>query len=279
MPDPIQYLADYLRKHSEDTVPLQRMAEVTGFSPFHLQRKFKEIYGISPKQFHSQCRMEKIKRSLQGSQSVTEAMYEAGYGSSSRLYERLDDTLGMTPAQYKARGKGIEISYVIFQSSLGCVLIAATDRGLCALRLGDSPAVLATELGQEFANATLLETEPPFDGALQQWEKAIQAYLAGLPIPTNLPLDIQGTAFQARVWKYLRTIPQGETRTYSEVAEAIGQPSAVRAVANACGANPIALAIPCHRVIRTGGALGGYRWGLDRKRMILGRERARGVGT
>jgi AraC family transcriptional regulator, regulatory protein of adaptative response / methylated-DNA-[protein]-cysteine methyltransferase len=275
MPAEVEYLAEYLQEHAEDTIPLERMSEITGFSPFHLQRKFKAAYGVSPKQFQDRCRMERVKRALRDRVPVTDALYAAGFGSSSRLYERAGRDLGMTPAQYQAKGKGIGISYVTFASRLGHVLIAATERGLCALRLGDSPAALAAELGQEFANAELKETEPPFAGALRVWEEAIQAYLAGIPIPEGLPLDIQGTAFQARVWQYLQSIPAGETRSYSEVAEGIGKPSATRAVANACGANPVALAVPCHRVIRSGGALGGYRWGIERKEAILALENKR----
>lgn len=270
--DPIAYLSQYLRDHCEDTVSLEDMARITGYSAFHLQRKFKSALGVSPKQFQARCRMERVKEVLQGEGTVTSALYEAGFGSSSRLYERVDRELGMTPAQYKARGRGVEISYVLLSTDLGWILIAATDRGLCNLQLGDEAAGLVKALEREFPAADLKAVEPPFQDALRLWHEAIRGFLAGRPIEAGLPLDVRGTAFQARVWQYLQTIPMGETRSYSEVAEGIGKPKAVRAVASACARNPVGLAVPCHRVIRGDGSMGGYRWGVGRKGEILRRE-------
>lgn len=271
--DPIAYLSQYLRDHCDETISLEDMARITGYSAFHLQRKFKTAVGVSPKQFQAKCRMEKMKASLQTSGTVTDAMYEAGFGSSSRLYEKVDRELGMTPSQYKARGAGVEISYVVLDTELGWILIAATDRGLCSLQLGEHAGELERALEREFPAADLLAVEPPYQEMLRLWHEAIRGFVAGKAIDASLPLDVKATAFEARVWQYLQTIPMGETRSYSEVAEGIGHPKAVRAVANACGRNQVAIAVPCHRVIRGTGELGGYRWGLPMKRRLLERER------
>lgn len=267
--DPIAYLSQYLRDHASNPVSLEDMSRITGYSAFYLQRKFKAALGVSPKQFHARCRMDCLKASLRSGQQVTQSIYEAGFGSSSRLYEHADATLGMTPAQYKARGRGIEISYVILDTVLGMILIAATDRGLCGLQLADNADVLRQALAKEFPAAVIVETSTPYCEPLQVWQDAIQGFVLGRPIPAGLPLDIRATAFQAAVWQYLQSIPAGETRSYSEVAAVIGRPLATRAVARACASNPVALAIPCHRVIRNNGELGGYRWGIERKRQIL----------
>lgn len=274
--DPIAYLSQYLKDHSEDSVSLADMSRITGLSSFHLQRKFKAALGVTPKQFQARCRMERVKQSLRKTETVTEALYEAGFGSSSRLYERVDTQLGMTPAEYKAEGRGVEISYVILATALGKILIAATDRGLCGLQLGDQESELREALAVEYPAAELLETSAPYPEALRVWHEAICGFVAGGKLKTGLPLDIRATAFQATVWQYLIRIPEGETQAYSEVAEGIGRPQATRAVARACAANPVALAIPCHRVIRNNGELGGYRWGIERKRLILANE-ARGA--
>lgn len=276
--DPIAYLSQYLRDHCEDSVSLEDMARITGYSAFHLQRKFKATLGVSPKQFQSRCRMERVKQVLHGQGTVTSALYEAGFGSSSRLYEKVGNELGMTPAQYKARGRGVEISYVELSTELGWILIAASDRGLCSLRLGDEAAPLVEELKAEFPAAALVAVEAPFHESLRLWHEAICGFLAGKQIEPGLPLEIRGTAFQARVWQYLQTIPMGETRSYAQVAEGIGKPAAVRAVASACARNPVALAIPCHRVIRGTGELGGYRWGMERKQKLLEVEAAASRG-
>ncbi len=272
--DPIAYLSQYLRDHCEEAISLEDMARITGYSAFHLQRKFKAALGVSPKQFQARCRMERVKQGLRGEGTVTSALYEAGFGSSSRLYEAVDQTLGMTPAQYKARGKGVEISYVVMETQLGLILIAATDRGLCSLRLADEEGSLIAEIEEEFPAAQLQRVEAPFTEALRLWHQAICGYLEGKQFEKGLPLDVRGTAFQARVWQYLQTIPAGQTRSYQEVAKGIGQPTATRAVASACARNPVALVVPCHRVIRGDGSLGGYRWGMGRKQRLLEAEAA-----
>lgn len=271
--DPLAVLSDYLKSNADANVSLEEMSRITGYSPYHLQRKFKAAFGVTPKQFQLKCRLDRLKSQLRQSGSVTDAMYESGYSSPSRLYEQSTLNLGMTPAQYKARGEGLEISWVALTTPLGHVGIGATDRGLCFLEFGESKAVLRHRLELEFPQARLIEADPDTP-ALKDWHVAIvHTIRTGANLPP-LPLDIQATAFQALVWSYLRTIPAGETRSYGEVAEAIGHPTATRAVANACGRNPVALAIPCHRVIRASGELGGYRWGLERKSALLAQERA-----
>ncbi len=270
--DPLAVLSDHLKTHADAAISLDEMSRLTGYSPFHLQRKFKAAFGVTPKQFQRKCRLDKLKSQLRQSDSVTTAMYNAGYSSSSRLYEQSTANLGMTPSQYRARGEGLEISWVSLETPLGPIALAATDHGLCFLEFGESKHALEQRLQDEFPNAIRAEANANTT-ALRQWHEAIVATInTGANMP-NLPLDIRATAFEALVWTYLRTIPAGETRSYAEVATAIGKPSATRAVANACGRNPVALAIPCHRVIRASGELGGYRWGLDKKTALLTTER------
>jgi len=271
--NPIAALAGYLRQHAEENVSLDQMARFTGYSAFHLQRKFKAELGVTPKQFHAQCRRETLKLKLRNESSVTDALFGAGYGSTSRVYENAADTLGMTPREYSRQGSGLAISYAIFASRFGPILIAATDKGLCSLELGDRKDGLRERLREEFPQAAITESKAANDGPLAVWEAALQNYLQGQPIPEGLPLDLQATAFQASVWRFLQTIPMGETRSYQQVAAAIGQPKATRAVARACASNRVALAIPCHRVIRGDGALGGYRWGMERKEALLAAEK------
>lgn len=270
--DPLTVLSDHLKTHADTAISLDEMSRLTGYSPFHLQRKFKAAFGVTPKQFQRKCRLDTLKSQLRQTDSVTTAMYNAGYSSSSRLYEQSTVNLGMTPAQYRARGDGLEISWIALDTPLGPIAIAATDHGLCFLEFGESRQALANRLQAEFPNATRTEADANTP-ALREWRQAILRTIStGANMPA-LPLDVRATAFEALVWTYLRTIPAGETRSYAEVAAAIGKPSATRAVANACGRNPVALAIPCHRVIRASGALGGYRWGLDKKTALLATER------
>ncbi|RPJ01169.1 MAG: methylated-DNA--[protein]-cysteine S-methyltransferase, partial [Chloroflexi bacterium] len=200
--------------------------------------------------------------------TVTGAAYAAGYGSSSRVYEAASGALGMSPGEYRKGGDGMEIRYTMIETALGCLLLAATERGICAVQFGESPAALQGSLEAEFPRARCTRD----DEGLAGWAAALRSSLAGAPDGTGLPLDVQGTAFQQRVWSELRAIPRGQTRTYTQIAEAIGQPSAARAVARACATNPAALVIPCHRVVRAGGALAGYRWGIERKRALLEKE-------
>lgn len=238
-------------------------------SPTHLQRLFKRVMGLSPRQYAEVCRLERLKRELREGESVTDAQNEAGYSSSSRLYERAPGQLGMSPRQYQRGGEAQVIRYTLFPSAVGHVLLAATERGVCTLRLADDPAELRAVLAEEFPRATLLEETE----SLAEWAAVVAEDLIGAGPLRQLPLDLQATAFQLRVWEVLRRIPAGETRTYQQVAEAIGQPSAARAAARAIATNPVALAIPCHRVIRGDGSMGGYRWGVERKRELLALEK------
>ena len=239
-------------------------------SQFHLQRLFKKLMGITPRQYAEARRADLFKSRVKSGQSVTEAMYEAGYGSSSRLYEKAAAHLGMTPATYRRGGKGMKISFTIAECPLGLLLVAATDKGICSVTLGDKSAGLTNDLHAEFPQADIARDETH----LRAQVNALLAHLAGQEPHPELPLDVQGTAFQKRVWEELRRIPYGQTASYSEIARRIGQPAATRAVARACATNPAALVTPCHRVVRESGELGGYRWGIERKRQLLEKERA-----
>jgi len=239
-------------------------------SPFHLQRTFKRVMGITPRQYADACRLDRFKSGVRAGERVTDAIYDAGYGSASRLYEHADDRLGMTPGEYRRGGDGTTIRYTLADSPLGRLLVAGTARGICVVSLGDTDAALVDALVREYP-AAIRERD---DAGFGTQVAAILAHLRGDLPRLDLPLDVRATAFQWRVWEALRAIPPGETRSYMQVAAAIGQPTAARAVARACATNPAALVIPCHRVVREGGALGGYRWGLERKRTLLAREGA-----
>lgn len=245
------------------------LGEQAKLSPAHLQRLFKQVLGISPRQYADARRLEKLKTNLKGKKTVTAALYQAGYGSSSRLYERAAHQLGMTPGTYKRGGQGMSIRYTLNDCFLGRLLLAGTERGICAVSLGDRDALLEAALVKEYPAAQIEKD----NGSLQPWLDALLHYLAGDGPSLDLPLDVQATAFQWRVWQELRRIPHGTTKTYSEIARALGQPTATRAVARACAANPVSLVIPCHRVIREDGYLGGYRWGLERKQQLLEQEK------
>ncbi len=260
----------FIDDHEDENIDLATLGHHVGLSAFHLQRVFKSVMGITPRQFAQSRRTNRFKAGIRRGESVTNAMYDAGYGSSSRLYERATAELGMTPATYSRGGRGAAINYTIAQSPLGRLLVAATEKGICAVRLGDSDDALEADLRGEFSAAKIEHN----DGPLGEWVQEILDQLAGKQPHVDLPLDIQSTAFQRRVWEALRTIPCGSTRSYGDVAKAIGQPKAVRAVARACATNPVALVIPCHRVIREDRSLGGYRWGLERKKKLLQRERS-----
>ncbi|HUQ24315.1 MAG TPA: methylated-DNA--[protein]-cysteine S-methyltransferase [Burkholderiales bacterium] len=257
----------YLDTHRGERVTLEELSQAVGVSPFHLQRRFKEAFGVSPRGYQEAHRVESVKSSLRNGSRVTDAVFDAGYGSVSRFYEK--PPLGMKAREYRAQGKGQTIRYACFATPLGTVLAAATDKGLCSIKLGDDPARLTRLLAEEFAAAELIE-----DSLLQLKEK-ILSFIAGEGSLSRVPLDIRGTVFQRRVWETLRRIPRGETRTYQAIARAIGAPDAVRAVGSACGANPVALAVPCHRAVRTDGGLGGYAWGLARKQRLLELEKRR----
>jgi AraC family transcriptional regulator of adaptative response/methylated-DNA-[protein]-cysteine methyltransferase len=248
---------------------LASLATRLGGSPYHLQRNFTRLVGVSPRAYADACRLRAVKRRLRAGDRVTDAVFTAGYGSSSRFYEGAAHKLGMPPATYRRGGSGMTIRYTIAPSTLGQVLIAATRHGVCAVALGESDAALESELEREYPAAAIAAD----DGSFARWTGEILARVAGRPPRVELPIDVQATAFQWRVWQALSAIPFGQTRSYADVAEAIGRPRAVRAVARACAANPVAVAVPCHRVVGASGSLTGYRWGVDRKKELLRRER------
>jgi len=267
--DVVRRTCEYL---DEDEPPrLTEIARRVGVNTGQMQRMFKRVLGLTPKQYAEGRRLDRLKGGLRNGHSVTRAMYDAGYSSSSRLYESAGEQLGMTPATYRRGGRGMTVRYHITDSPLGRVLVAGTERGVCAVHLGDSDAELGMALRGEFPEAVIM----PDKGALSEWVSQIREHLEGVRPRLDLPLDIQGTAFQLRVWRALRDIAYGTTRSYSEIAAAIGSPRAVRAVGNACHNNPVPIIIPCHRVVRSNGGLGGYGGGIHRKQKLLSMESER----
>jgi AraC family transcriptional regulator of adaptative response/methylated-DNA-[protein]-cysteine methyltransferase len=269
----IRAVCRYIERHHDEPVSLRVLGDAFGMSPFHLQRTFKAALGITPKQYADSCRMNQLKQNLQSGKTVTHALYDAGYSSSSRLYERASQHLGMTPDKYRRGAIGVPIRYTTGDSPLGRLLIAATDRGICAIRFGESDSDLELGLRREYPFAARKRQ----DDDLKGWNKQVLEHMRGHKLNSTLPLDIQATVFQRKVWSYLQTIPRGATKSYSEVARAIGKPTATRAVARACATNSVAMEIPCHRVVREDGGLGGYRWGLQRKKKLLELEKAVGA--
>ena len=269
----VRRACSYIENNLDTPLTLDTLGRKLALSPFHLQRTFKSLVGISPRAYADACRLEALKRGLRRGDSVTRAMVDAGYSSSSRLYERTASQLGMVPSEYRKGGAGKKIRYAIVECAFGKLLVAATERGVCAIRFGNSRRELETALREEFPQAQVERDE---DG-MTAWTAQLLQHLAGRRERIDLPLDIRATAFQRLVWEHLKSIPRGGTESYSEVAAAIGRPSAVRAVARACAANPVAVAIPCHRVVRGDGTMGGYRWGADRKARLLAAERASGA--
>ncbi len=265
----VRHACRYIEDNLEEPLTLAVLGEQVGLSPAHLQRVFKRVTGITPRQYADACRLGRLKSRLKTRRTVTVALYEAGYGSSSRLYERAGQQLGMTPGTYRRGGQGTQIRYTVADSPLGRLLLAATERGICALYLGERDQPLEEALSREFPEA---ERERDESG-LCTWLDEVLRHLQGRQPHLDLPLDVRATAFQWRVWQELRAIPYGQTRTYKEIAESLGQPTAARAVARACATNPVSVVIPCHRVVRGDGDLGGYRWGLERKEKLLARER------
>lgn len=258
---------DYLDARRGERVTLSELAGALGASPFHLQRRFKETYGVSPRGYQDAHRVQAVKHSLRNGRRVVDALFDAGYGSLSRFYEK--PQLGMKATEYRARGKGQRIRFTTFATPLGTVLVATTDKGVCAVKLGRDAAELERLLSEEFPAAELAREPAP------ELREKVLGFITGEASLARVPLDIRGTVFQRRVWDALRRIPRGETRTYSEIARAIGAPAAVRAVGSACGANPVALVVPCHRAVRADGGLGGYAWGIERKRRLLEFEKRR----
>ncbi len=257
-----------LIESAEHAPTLARLAQHAGMSTFHLHRLFKAITGVTPKQYAAAHRVKRVRSELGRSSTVTEAIYGAGYNSNGRFYEQSNEVLGMTPTEYRAGGANTEIRFAIGECSLGSILVAASERGVCAILIGDDPDALARDLQDRFPRAHLIGGDAPFEQLVAKVVGFVEAPALGL----DLPLDVRGTAFQQRVWQALREIPVGRTVSYSQIANRIGAPKAVRAVGAAIGANPLAVAIPCHRVIRNDGSLCGYRWGVERKRALIERE-------
>jgi len=258
----------YIDHNLDITLSLTAVSSHVSISPFYFQRLFKRTLGISPRQYQQARRAGKVRKALLSEGRVTDAIYEAGYSSSSRAYESIPAQLGMTPSAFRRKGEGVEIHWTVVSTELGKMLIATTPRGVCAVRFGESETALLRELKRDFHAAAIHRD----DQALAPVASQVEQMLSGSVAPHNIPLDIQGTAFQQLVWDALRRIPPGETRSYAEVAKTIGRPKAVRAVANACASNPVALVVPCHRVVQKNGSLAGYRWGIKRKAVLLAKE-------
>ncbi len=269
----VRAICRYIERHMEDRLTLSLLSKEFRRSPFHLQRTFKSVLGVSPKAYLDACRLRQVKQNLQAGHSVTTSLYAAGYGSSSRLYERTAAELGMTPEKYRRGAVATVVRYTLANSPLGRMMIAATDKGICAIQFADSDVELQQGLMREFPFATRRRD----DAAMSEWRENLIRLIQGRATNPSLPLDIRATAFQRQVWEALQKIPRGETRSYSAVAKKIGRPKATRAVARACATNPVAVAIPCHRVVREDGGLGGYRWGIERKEQLLELEKEAGV--
>jgi len=273
----VERARDYIDAHiadlGEERITLELLGEESGLSPYHLQRKFKEIVGLTPAQYIRARKSERLKGELKRGETVSRATFGAGYGSSSRVYGDSDKRLGMTPATYRRGGAGAHIEYVTARTSLGFLLVGATDRGICAVTLGNDTKTLERALELEYPAATRTYVSHP-SSSLQAWVADIIEAVDSDRVRLDIPFDIQASAFQWKVWRELQKIPFGETRSYSEIANAIGSPKAVRAVASACANNRAAVIIPCHRVVRQNGELGGYRWGLERKQLLIEKERA-----
>jgi AraC family transcriptional regulator of adaptative response/methylated-DNA-[protein]-cysteine methyltransferase len=257
-----------LIEQADELPSIDALAQTAGLSRFHFQRVFKAVTGLTPKTYLDARRAERVRAALTGEGRVTDALYDAGFNANSRFYSKSADILGMTPTAYRRGGLGESIRFALGESALGSILVAASDKGICAIALGDEPEQLVRELQDQFDRAELL----PGDDTFNQWVARVVGFVEAPHTGLDLPLDIRGTAFQRRVWQALTRIPPGTTASYREIAEKIGAPQSARAVAQACAANVLAVAIPCHRVVRTDGALSGYRWGVERKRALLARE-------
>jgi AraC family transcriptional regulator of adaptative response/methylated-DNA-[protein]-cysteine methyltransferase len=268
--DRIQRACRFIDDYAEGVPTLGEVAAHVGLSPSHFQRLFTKTVGISPREYADSRRVGRVKALLRNGDDVAGALYEAGYGSSSRLYEKSDAHLGMTPATYRKGGAGARIVHTLRPSPLGLMLVAATERGICFVAFGDDKDALLGKLGDEFPAAEI----GPDTGILSGWVDEVARRIEGRSPSIDLPLDVRATAFQRKVWQALTAIPRGETRTYAQIAAGLGQPTAQRAVARACATNPAPIVIPCHRAIRADGGLAGYRWGIERKRRLIDSERA-----
>ena len=259
----------YLDEHADEPITLRRLAAQVGLSPFHVQRAFTRVVGLSPKAYQDAKRMERFPASSKRGETVTSATYEAGFGSSSRLYARAHADLGMTPSAFRSGGRGVALRYTTVLTAVGRMLVAVTERGIAAVSLGDAESALVTALHHDYPKAVLRRDTK----GLEMQVRYFLTCLNGSAAVDHLPLDVKATVFQRKVWQALQQIPCGETRSYQEMARAIEQPTAARAVARACAGNPVAVAVPCHRVVRGDGRLAGYRWGLHRKKQLLDLER------
>ncbi len=269
--DRLLEIASFIENRADQKITLDDLAKISNLSPHHIQRKFKAAYGVSPKQYQNGLRLKNFKAALKDGDDISGAIYEAGFGSTSRIYEQIDGRIGMTPAAYRAGGKGEEISYAIRQCALGLIIMAATDRGVCLVHFGDSEKELIEHLTQEYPHAIFNQTKP--SSALSNWIDALNDHISHGATKPDIPLHLNGTAFQIRVWRFLMSVKEGELLSYKEQATRMGEPRAVRAVASANGRNNIGVLIPCHRILRANGSLGGYRWGLERKRALIEGER------
>ena len=268
-------LARYIADHADESLPLERLARRAHLSPSRLQRVFREVFGVSPKRFQQAARSEKFKALLRSGSDITEAIFASGYGSTSRVYGQTMHNIGMTPRAYRDGGAGERISWACRDTVLGPLLMAATDRGVCFAQFGDDCASLLAQLRGEFPRADIEAYDGGASPRLEQWIEALNEYMQNRQPRPEVPLDLRGTAFQIRVWEFLLSLDEGDVVSYAELARGIDKPRAARAAASACAANRVAVLVPCHRILRGDGGLGGYRWGLERKRALLDAERAR----
>ncbi len=268
-------LARYIAANADEQLTLSILAARVHLSPSRFQRVFKSIFGVSPKKFQQAARSDRFKALLRSGIDITEAIYAAGYGSGSRVYGQTMHNIGMTPKRYRAGGKGETLTWACRDTALGPILMAATDRGVCFAQFGADCESLQQQLQAEFPRAELQRYRDTSSPQLDQWIDALDAYIQNKQPRPELPLDLQGTAFQIKVWEFLLSLADGDVISYAELAQGIDKPKAVRAAASACAANRIAVLVPCHRILRGDGGLGGYRWGLERKRALLDAERAR----
>jgi AraC family transcriptional regulator, regulatory protein of adaptative response / methylated-DNA-[protein]-cysteine methyltransferase len=269
--DQVRRACAWIQKHAEEPITLAMIASAVETSPFHLQRIFTRFVGISPRAYQEAVRAGRFRKGLRHGTDVSGAVYDAGYGSISRVYERRPTGRGMTPAVYRRGGKGMAMTYTIVDSPVGRLMVAGTQKGVCAVKLGDRDDRLEDDLRREYPEATIEKDQSKMGG----WVAKLLRHLDGSRPHLDLPIDVQATAFQWKVWRHLQEIPYGETRAYSDVARAIGKPDSVRAVARACATNPVCLVVPCHRVVGKNGSLTGYRWGVGCKKQLLDRERAK----
>jgi len=269
----ITKIAQHIKAHADQPLTLARLAARFGMSPGHLQKSFKLVYGLSPKAYQNAQRIKTLKSALKKGSDISSAIYDAGYGSTSRIYEQIDGRIGMTLSAYRSGGKHEKIAYAICKTALGTLLMAATCRGVCYIHFGDNKNNLLAELKKEYPQADISPTTSENNPQLNLWIEALNQHLSHNAGAPDIPLHLNGTAFQMRVWRFLMSVPEGEVRSYSEVARGIDKPKAVRAAASACASNNLAILVPCHRILKSDGGLGGYRWGLERKRVLLDKER------